>query len=465
MKAFRSTLLLLLLAIALGGYIYFQERGHAVEPGSTLLAHVEPEQVTSLRLNQPHGKTVVLQKSDSGWSVQQGADEAVPADPDTVAQLLDQLRVVQSSELVSSEANKLKDYGLDKPGATLNAGNTTIEFGKRVSFDPSRVYARAGGKVALVPAQLSDAVTLPFEAWRDRAVLRVAAEDIKELEIKAPAITAKFDIVAPTQNSAGGWKVSEPVDAPVDVGVMNSFLYTLLMSRAAPSAKKAVSGLSGGIQTTKFLGGNAPAPAQWGLDKPTATLRVTTDAGPVSLSIGKKVSGGYAAKNSLSPSIFVISEMPFGLINRPLRTWRSKSVLNIEIEDLTALEIAARNSVRRFKKENEKWQLAETSTGAAPDPIAVNAAVVEIIGAAKELMAQDFIDKPGSLAAYGLDEPLLSLAGLELGKKNGKVYGRAAGAGTIYVLRSDVLEQFKRPLDILFPPPKSATPEVNTKGD
>ncbi|HVF10494.1 MAG TPA: DUF4340 domain-containing protein [Abditibacteriaceae bacterium] len=474
MKAFRSTAILLLIAAVLGAYIYWNERGPAVAPGSTVLARSEPDQVASIRLKQSDGQTLMLQKTGAAWSVQRGAGPAAPADSDQVRQLLDQLQLVQSSELASNDPKKLKEYGLDKPRSTLTAGDVTIEFGKKLNFDPSKIYARVGDKVALLPAAWGDVAARPLDAWRDKAVLRVAAEDVKELQIKAPAITATFEKIEATDDTGKSWKITTPVQAMADLGVMDSFLYTVLMTRAAATEGSTRAAPSGGVKTTRFLADNPTSLAPWGLDKPTAMVRVTTADGSQSLLIGKKVKDGYAAKNSTAPAVFVITEMPFGLINRPLRDWRSKSVLNLDINDLTMVEIAARNAVRSFKKENDKWQPAAGSTPAipnavVPEPAAVNGAVLEALVAAQGLNAVDFIDQPGPPATYGLDKPALSVAGLEIGTKNGKVYARAATGSTqnatVYVLPADTLSKFKRPLDMLFPPPKPGAPKRSPKGN
>src|SRR5687768_7108901 len=121
MKAFRSTVILLLGAAALAAYIYFNERGPAVAPGSTVLARTEPDKVQSIRLQQPGGQVIVLHKNGAAWRVQRGDGAAVPADPDAVRQLLDGLQIVQASELASSDANKLQEYGLAQPSAVISA--------------------------------------------------------------------------------------------------------------------------------------------------------------------------------------------------------------------------------------------------------------------------------------------------------------------------------------------------------
>ncbi|MDQ3814377.1 MAG: DUF4340 domain-containing protein [Armatimonadota bacterium] len=467
MKSFRSTLILLLLAALVGGYIYYAERGPIAESGSTVLLRTDPNVVSSLRLSQAGGKTVLLQKSGESWTVQQGQTAtAVPADPDTVKGLLDQVQLVQSQNVVSNESARLKEYGLDKPQSSLTVTDTKIEFGAKPKFDSSKIYARVADQVALLPATLSDAVTKPFNDWRDKAVLRVKLEETSRLALKAPAVTAALEQTKEkTETESSEWKIAQPVDAVADASTVESFINQLSAAQAA-----------------KFLEDNPKSPAKWGLDKPQAQVEITTKDGARKLLVGKRLKDGYAAQNTFSPVVFQLPEATFGLINRPLRDWRSKTVLKFEMADLTQVEVTARGTTRTYTKKDDKWKAVNATAG---DADATNQAVLDLLIAAQSLSAQDFIDKSGSPSTYAFDKPgvLLKLTSarqpgpltLQLGFPGTKAYARS-GTGdnfepTVYVLPASAKESFKSALDKLFAPPPptpaaapslpSATPAAN----
>lgn len=462
MKTFGSTFLLLLIVAVVGSYIYFNERGPIAATGATVLLRLEPNTISSLRLSQP-GQVVVLRKSGTTWSAQQGGSAkgnppAVPADGDMVQALVDQLQLVQSTSVVPGGVDKLTAYGLSKPQSTLVVGGATIDFGSKPSFDAGKIYARVGAgkssQIALLPASLNAAVTKSFNEWRDKVLLHVALGDVTQCAVTAPAISATF-VPQPTKNSdtAATWQITTPLSATADTTTVESFINQF------PHTK-----------TTKFLADNPPSPAAWGLDKPTATVRLTTKDGVRSLLVGKKLKDGYAAQNSSSPAVFQLAPATFGLINRVLRDWRSKSVVRLDNTDLTQLEITARGTTRRCTRSGDKWQAVGAAADASSHFISgvsasdmTHQAVIDTIIALQSLSAQDFIDKPVALSTYGLDKPTAefhitttqaaTLLRVQLGTAHGKVYARSGTEGafapTVYVLPANTLDSFKGPFDSL----------------
>lgn len=165
MKTFRSTLILLLLAVVGGLYIYFNERGAPVEQGAVVLLRAPRQSVQLIKFSPAN---VELRRVGTGWRVQSGRKSA-PADPDAVRELLDALELVQSDAPVENAAN-LKQYGLDETAARLVVDGKSLDLGLSPRFDPSRVYARSGDQIALVSADLSVMARRSFEGWRARAV-------------------------------------------------------------------------------------------------------------------------------------------------------------------------------------------------------------------------------------------------------------------------------------------------------
>jgi hypothetical protein len=457
MKSLRSTIVLLIIAAAIGGYIYFNERGPVVQQGNVALLRVDPESVDTIHLAAAPGKDLTLHRNGDSWQVAQGKAPAVPGDPDAVKTLLDQLQLVQASEKLPTDAAKLKEYGLDKPHGSLTVNATTIQFGTKPGFDTNHIYAlfkdASGTTAALVPAALSDAATKSFDDWRDKALLRIDADKATQVQLQAPAITATFvKEKSAKENETASWSVTQPLRANADAGVVTSFLTAL------PQTK-----------TTKFLEDSPKSTAKWGLDKPVAVVKVTVDGATRELRVGKKVGSDYAAQNSLSPAVFELPSSTYGLLNRPLRDWRDKDVLKIALDDISQVEITARGATRSFTKSGDKWQAAGNTSGNAE---AQHQAVLDALLAVQNLRADDFVAKPGPPAAYGLDQPMVQVKltssawsgpkTLRLAAKNHHTYAEVSGAELttplLSVLPASALDGFKTSLDVLFPTAPKAKP-------
>lgn len=430
MKQFRSTLILLVLALGIGGYIYFNERGPIAEEGSTELVRTQASQVQTVNLeNGANG--VQLRRDGDSWYVAKldkgKPGEPVLADPTVVKTLLDSLQLVQSKATVDKPSD-LKQYGLDKPASKISVDGKTLEFGSKPKFDQSSIYTKVGDTVAMVPSTLADNTSKAFNDWRDKSLLQVKSDEVESFSVKAPKVTAEF------KKQDDKWTLTAPASAPADSSTITSFLSTLSTT-----------------QSTAWLDEKGKDLAKWQLDKPQATVTV----GDATLKIGKKLSGGYAAQNSLSPAVFQIPESTFTQIDRPLKDWRDKRVADIAVADVTAVEVTARGATKSYQKTDDKWQ--ETG-GKADDK--VNMSVQDLLYSASGWNAVDFVEKPGPDKTYGLDAPLATLKitakdgyTLTVGEKDGKTYVKDA-KGTIFQLGPEAAASLKSPLDALIPAKK-----------
>lgn len=460
MKQLYTTLVLLLAAAGVGGWIYFNERGPVAQTGSTVLLRLEPEQVSTLTLRTQSGERLEFSRQNSQWRVKSnGLNElAVPADALLLQSLLEALRLVQSGAVVGSKASpsELASYGLDKPRSTLATGEAKIEFGDKPSFDVTKIYARVTSnfnrdgvsQIALLPAELADYTFKNLDDWRDKSILNIDAKNVLSFTIQSPAAKASF--VRDAHNllgNSGEWKMVSPLKSLGDAA-----LITLLLQQLPQ------------IKTAKFLEDIPANKARWGLDKPTARMEVTTEQGRSTLVVGKQAGGGWAAQNSASKAVFVLPSEVFALISRPLRDWRDKSVLKLNTGRLQTMKVQARGKLMEFAQIEGKWQRKD---GAATEKSSI--AALEIGFALQVLKATDFINKPQSLIPYGLNKPVLQLQltseewsgvrTIQLGRAKGKIFARVLGqpsfSPTILLLPPDALDGFQVSLDVLFSTPKS----------
>ena len=448
MKSLRSSLVLLLVVAVFGAYIYFNERGPIAESGAVVLLRAEPQNVNQISISQngaAPNTLLELKKEGDTWKVERDKSTvALPADDIAVQNLLKELQLLQAPQALDDDPKNRKEFGLEKPAASLQINDAKIEFGKEPSFDPTKVYARVStnissdkSQVALLPVALKTAAIRPFNDWRDKAILRVVADEAQSVSIKAPALTATFDkIKAGEEGATGEWKVSKPVNAKADGNAIESVLAQLTNTMAP-----------------KFFDDNPPSLQAWGLEKPQGQIEIVTKKGTRILLLGKRTLSGFAAKNSLSPAVFEVPASLFGLLNRPLRDWRDKKVLEADAEKIQSVAIAFKGAAKTFHKKAGKWlemgaPLDDSAKGkAAADTI--NHSVMDLIFAVQGLEAQDFADNQKSdvlnkpWAQIKLDNASLTLADKE------KLYAQVSGE-SLLILPASARESLQKPLDKLF---------------
>jgi hypothetical protein len=180
------------------------------------------------------------------------------------------------------------------------------------------------------------------------------------------------------------------------------------------------------------------------------------------LSIGKKMPRGYAARNSLSSSVFLVPDGIFDLLNRPVAVWRSKKLARFTVPEVSQLLVRYRNKERKLLLTSGRW----TDAGDVSGDTTIESAVLDLLTTARDLMAQDFIGRP-SAQTGDFQRPTLQLffttseysQTLRIVDKPGRIYaqsgiGRTPSAPldeTVYVLPPDTLERFAPALNVLFP--------------
>ena len=261
MKSLRSSLALFIIVALFGAYIYFNERGPIADSGSVVLLRTDPQKITQITLSQD-GAPLTLKKEGATWKVQRDKSPvAVPADADAVQNLLNDLQLVQAPQALADDLKTRKDFGLEKPLASLQIADAKLEFGSQPSFDSGKVYTRisSGGKtqVALLPDSLKTAAIRPFADWRDKAVLRIRADEVQNVSVKAPAITANFEKTkSGEEGAASEWKVVKPVDAKAESSTIESLL-SQMTNTLAP----------------KFFDDNPKSLKEWGLGQTAGANR------------------------------------------------------------------------------------------------------------------------------------------------------------------------------------------------
>jgi len=214
----KSTLLVVLLAAALGGAVWYLEfkREKPAEDAATAskpLFGFKNEEVTALMLTRG-GETLRVERGGAAWRITQPVDAA--ADEGAVEGLLGSVSFARISKTIAvtppGSADALKAFGLDAPAIALEmklkSGAThRLRLGAK-DFTGGNVYALADGArdVALVPADVLSNSDKPVLEFRDRRIAVFDEENLVRMRMKN-----EHGILVAAKNAEGKWIVSEPV--------------------------------------------------------------------------------------------------------------------------------------------------------------------------------------------------------------------------------------------------------------
>jgi hypothetical protein len=251
---FRSTLIVLILAVGLGGYVYFHEvkggRTNAArrEQASKLLG-IAPAEVAALRIDHS-GMHFDLQKKGGSWYLLQPLQ--VPCDPRVIAAFLDTLAAARREDEVGR--GDLVRYGLDSPAAVLevDAGGTThrLQFGTINPLQTSvYVLVDDSKQVVLTTAALLTGSLNNAFGWRDKRMIDVEPDQVARMSFRTP----RSGDIAIRRDPQLGWQVEGPVAWRVDPVRAQSLVVGLAhLDAVGVGAENKADVLKMGIESRRF---------------------------------------------------------------------------------------------------------------------------------------------------------------------------------------------------------------------
>jgi hypothetical protein len=399
-KGLRSFLLLLVVAAALGGYLYYDSKHEPSDEKKQdkVFTDLQSEKIDQIAIKSDKGQATTAVKQGDKWQETQPAP--VPADDAEVSGITTNLASLTVSRVIDEQPGDYKQYGLDpariEVGFRAGGQERRLLLGQKTPTG-SDIYARLPDKprVFLVPSYVETTFNKsPFDL-RDKTILKIDRDKVDAMSIES----ADHTIAVARQGS--DWRLTAPVDARADFG--------------------AIEGLIGRLNTTqmKAIAANdadANALKDYGLDKAAATVHVTSGSAQAGLAIGKSAGEGVVYAKDLSrPMVFTVESALADELKKPADDLRLKDLFDARSFNTTRVEIARAGQTVAFEKEKDTWKQV-TPAAKATDGAKVDA----LITALTNTRATGFSDK-----APALDAPeLTATLKFDEGKQEKVVFAR-----------------------------------------
>jgi hypothetical protein len=447
-KQFWKTGVALLVLIGLGFYIWKYERGEVPGEEKDKILAVEKDHVTALSIDAPDAEEIRLVKEGDGWRVT--APFEAPADASAVDSLLSRLGELEADEVVVETTDDLGQYGLAHPSRTVTVtvegaeAPLVVEFGSQTPGGSS-VYARtpSSSRVYTVASFVETSFDKkPFDL-RDRDLLHVKRADVRTLDVRGPE-----GDYALARTDAGDWAFTEPL--------------------ATRAGRWSVDGLLGTLENLKMesvAAEDAESLEPYGLDQPARSVRlVLSDGTTRTLEIGGDAGGEddgkLYARQKGSHLVAVIPGAIVTDLEKGMNELRAKKLLEVATYDTTGFDVVSGGVTRTYSKSTAEGEegFDETRwTRTAPDEAELETTKVEdALFKLGGVEVEKFIDEPGPLADYGLDDPVLRVevraktdSWVELGRKDDKIYARRSGDDAVLQVDSGKAEELIEALTAL----------------
>lgn len=448
----KSTLLVLLGAIALGAAVYYfdwkrgqKEDANAVADTSkaafSIPAAADINTIALTHPADPEKPTIQLEKRGGVWQIVQPMQ--TDADERVAGQITTGLASARIAQTEPGTPDRLKAFGLDPPALVIefqlqNGTKHTVKLGDK-DFAGSSVYAilDSAKDVAMVPYSLLVSANLNFTDIRNHAVLPISTPEVGSFDLK----NSSGELAAAKDKS--DWKFTKPAAQMAD--------------------SSDVSGLLDAVAAAKWTVLESETPenlAKYGLASPAITFTVFDDKGKAfTLLVGKKEGSDYFARDASRPMIFRISDALQKKLSENYAALRDKKLAHFDPADLTRVELRNANGTiiaNRTPGKEDNWTVE-----APADVKGKSAATWKLFSPLTSARADDVLDHPSpgilaQLAKPEIEAIFTSKDGkkltVQVSKETGDfVYARTSDGPAVYKLRKNILEQLNfKPSDFVF---------------
>src|ERR1700746_3816208 len=434
----KSTLFILLGAIALGAAVYFFDwkRGQKEAEKSTAetskLAFSLPigSDIVSLVITRPQiaGEGPIrLEKQNGTWQILQPLQ--TQADEHVISGIVETLSNSRIESNQPGTPDRLKAYGLDPPAVSIdfklqNGSEHTLKLGNK-DFTNTYVYGQIDGKdVALLPSAMRTQTDLSGDFLRDHDVLHFAQNDVNAFSLKNPAGQVE------AKKEKDGWTFSKP-----DAGQLADESDVASLLNAVSGAK--MKGVA--AESAENLGKD-------GLNPPPITFTATNESGKsAALLVGKKEGSDYYAKASSRPTIFKVNEALYKKLAENYGDLRDKKLLHLTQSDFTRAELHNENGTIVITPKSEQDWVAEAPLEIKGKSIAT----WKIFPPVANARAMAIVDHPSAEIQTKLAKSLVKMTLTTKDKKTitvsftpvieDFVYAKTSDAPTVYKLNKSVL--------------------------
>jgi len=371
----RTLLILLVVVLALGSFIWFYERKLPSTEERTQLAkkvlEIQKDDVKAVTIESKAG-TVRLERvppakkkdekgnqgtKDKEESVEPAAEWRISrplgarADAFAVDRLLDAVSGLEKTRTL--EEVDPKDVGLDKPRATLRLatkdGERVLLFGAEVPPGGNLIVAQKGEEDAYV---VSDAILTDLQKepgdWRDKLMFRNDREAVQRLTLTAapsgPVVLAK---------RRDGFWIEQPAVDRADGDLVDGLLSDLT-----------------GLTAERFLDGSRP-PAELGLDPPREIVEVGFQGAtpPVRIELGAPVTGAAAPEGQTSGelsyariggTLFEVRTRLGESARRAPADWRALQLSAFAVHDVESVAVRDGETSMQLTRSGTDWKRGNT---------------------------------------------------------------------------------------------------------
>ena len=403
MRGLTSTIVLVVVLAGLVGYIYFIDAGKPAS-GTEVKAKafdVSPENIEEVLIKNAAGETTRVQRVEANWKLVE--PQQADADAAAVASVTSSVAGLEVQRVVDENPGDVAQYGLNPPRIDVSFRVKDQKKFQRLLVGEKTptggdLYAQKPGekRVFLISSFLDGTFNKTAFDFRDKQVLKFERDSAGGVELVTGGTTLQL------ARNGTDWTLARPIAARADYAAVEG-----IMTRLSSA------------QMQKVVAEQPADLKQYGLDRPSHTVTVTSGSSRATLLLGKAGDGGLYAKDASRPIVFTVEESLATDLGKDLQDFRRKELFDSRSFSTNRLDIQRGTETLTFEKTSADGKDAwKNAAGQNVD----EAKVQDLLTKLSNLRAQSFEAAPHA----SLKMPALAVTVLFDDKKTETVtFGRA----------------------------------------
>lgn len=470
---FKGTLLLFIVCLALGAFVYFYEIKGGEEREKAKQAEkqiwdLEDKDIQQIDFISPDRRITAERRGEDEWFLTN--PRQLEADSDELNRLARSAAEMEKENVVEPDATDLAKFGLDPSQSSLKLKTKegkeyTILFGNNNPTGNS-AYAVLPGKkeVFLVFSSVVKSFDKTLEELRNHSVLDFKQQDVKTLNLKNPKGNFKL-----TKDSDDRWWIEGAekmaADSPGIRGILNALSMAKIKEFFDENRENYVNlGLENPFIDVSLTYGSDKALKHLVIGSEKSRIRSKTgkkleQAGSRPAGEEKEASEIYLAKDESRDDLFFVDKDLIDKLLQSRNDLRDKALASFQRWNIDSMSLTNPHGSFAFTKTGGEWFVGDEKKKAKWD--AVNG-----ILDALEKKATEWIDAPASLQTYGLDSPAIHVilkqgsqvmvdCSLGKGKKGETVYAQIKGDSSVKVADPESFSLLDKGESDLIEPPET----------
>lgn len=449
MTRYWPTLLMLMVFVGLGGYLYLvefpaEQREKKQETVQKQILPFPETAITGLSITTAQGLVEFKLTEPGKWSIV--APLQTDADNREVQSLIRALVTGAVTRTVEEQATQLAPYGLEQPVTTLTltAGTQqeTISIGDSGPLS-NTLYALRGSDrhVLLTNLAPKDFVNKSLMTFRRKELLRFVQNEVERVRLTYPTTEIVIYNMA-KDKPRPSWKIRYPIEAEADQNEVRSLMFRL--------------------EDLKALGIIDPGPERETVAKTLTTpkvkitLHTSTGDQSVRLYLPNPQSGEAIAETTADAPLYRINPALIKDLTKELFNLQDKRLLGLDYTDMAMLSVKTRDHQYVLINQTGEWVLEDQ-----PHEKVSQEAADLFVSRVANLPAEERVMKQSApLAPYGLLAPTAefiatgkdgkTVGKLTIGDQAGNLrYATGQRLQGVFQVRPDLLSQVPSKADLL----------------